>query len=59
MVGEYDMTCGKVEIEWFREHAPNGTVEILSNSAHLSWFEDPERYTNLVKRFVLSLNYNT
>lgn len=54
MVGEYDMTCGKVEIEWFREHAPNGTTEILSNSAHLSWFEDPERYTNLVKRFVLS-----
>ena len=59
MVGEYDMTCGKTEIDWFMKHAPNGTAEILPNSAHLSWFEDPERYTNLVKRFVLSLNYNT
>jgi proline iminopeptidase len=36
LVGEYDMTCGKFEQEWFDKHAPNGKTEILADSAHLS-----------------------
>ena len=49
------MTCGKHEQEWFDTHAINGRKEILNNSAHLSWFECPEKYTNLITRFVLDL----
>lgn len=52
IVGEYDMTCGMYEQEWFKEHAQNGTVKKLENSAHLSWFEYPEKYTELVTCFV-------
>ena len=55
IVGEYDMTCGKYEQEWFDAHAINGKKEILNNSAHLSWFEYPEKYTDLVTSFVLAL----
>ena len=55
IVGEYDMTCGKYEQEWFETYAINGRKEILNNSAHLSWFEHPEKYTDLVTGFVLSL----
>ena len=56
IVGEYDITCGKFEQEWFDKYAPNGTTNVLANSAHLSWFEHPQKYTNLVKKFVLSCN---
>lgn len=52
MVGEYDMTCGKFEQEWFADHVPDGKLHILSNSAHLSWFEHPEEYTELICDFV-------
>lgn len=55
IVGEYDMTCGKFEQEWFNKYAPNGRTELLANSAHLSWFEQPEQYTDLITHFVLSL----
>lgn len=55
IVGEYDMTCGKYEQEWFKEHAGDGIVHILANSAHLSWFECPEKYTELITRYVLAL----
>ena len=55
IVGEYDMTCGKYEQEWFVEHTSNGTLHILADSAHLSWFEHPEKYTELITNFVLSL----
>lgn len=55
VVGEYDMTCGKYEQEWFDTHAINGRKEILDNSAHLSWFECPKKYTDLIKSFVWSL----
>lgn len=54
IVGEYDITCGEFEQEWFDKHAPNGKTEILYKSAHLSWFEQPEKYTDLITRFVLS-----
>lgn len=52
LVGEYDMTCGSYEQEWFKKNVQNGTVRILENSAHLSWFEYPEKYTELVTCFV-------
>lgn len=55
IVGEYDMTCGKFEQKWFDKYAPNGKTEMLADSAHLSWFEQPEKYTDLITRFVLSL----
>ena len=55
LVGEYDMTCGKYEQEWFDAHARNGRREILKNSAHLSWFEYPEKYTELIMGFVLGV----
>ncbi len=52
IVGEYDMTCGKDEQAFFRQHAPNGRMSVLKNSAHLSWFEQPEKYTELISDFV-------
>lgn len=55
IVGEYDMTCGRFEQAWFDEHAPEGRRVILDNSAHLSWFEQPERYTGLITDFVSNL----
>lgn len=52
IVGEYDMTCGKHEQEWFCKHTKNGRITILENSAHLSWFEQPEKYTKLIYEFI-------
>lgn len=54
IVGEYDMTCGKFEQEWFAGHLPKGKIQILAGSAHLSWFEQPEKYTGLITDYVLS-----
>lgn len=57
LVGEYDMTCGKYEQEYFTAHAPKGSLHILADSAHLSWFEHPEEYTELIKDFVYSVSF--
>ena len=48
MVGEYDMTCGKYEQKYFSERAKNGKTVIIPNSAHLTWFEQPEKYTEII-----------
>jgi proline iminopeptidase len=53
IVGEYDMTCGEFEREYFKGHARNGTSETFNGCAHLSWFEEPEKYTGIITRFVL------
>lgn len=52
IVGEYDMTCGKYEQEYFRKHSLNGKIKILKGCAHLSWFEQPEKYTKLITDFI-------
>ena len=52
IVGEYDMTCGKPEQEWFCEHLRNGKMVTFANSAHLSWFEHPKLYTDTIVGFV-------
>lgn len=52
MVGEYDMTCGKYEQAYFREHSSNGKFEMLKDCAHLTWFEQPEKYTRLITDFI-------
>ena len=51
IVGEYDMTCGRYEQKWFADNAPNGRTEILSDCAHLTWFEQPEKYTDMIVKF--------
>ncbi|MDE6319885.1 MAG: alpha/beta hydrolase [Lachnospiraceae bacterium] len=48
------MTCGDYEREYFSKHAKNSRTEVLSGCAHLSWFEQPERYTELIYGFVRS-----
>ena len=48
IVGEYDMTCGKFEQKWFADNAPNSSTKILSDCAHLTWFEQPEKYTDII-----------
>ncbi len=48
IVGEYDMTCGKYEQKWFADNAPAGSTVILQDSAHLTWFEQPEKYTEII-----------
>ena len=48
IVGEYDMTCGRYEQKWFADNAPDGKTEILSGCAHLTWFEQPEKYTDII-----------
>jgi proline iminopeptidase len=55
IVGEYDMTCGEFEREFFTGHARNGTLEIFNGCAHLLWFEKPEKYTEMISRFVLNV----
>ena len=55
IVGEYDMTCGKYEQNYFDAHAGSGRTEILKNSAHLSWVEQPEIYTALIADFVAKM----
>ena len=55
IVGVYDMTCGKYEQQWFSKYTYNGRTEILADSAHLSWFEHPDKYTDLIMQFVLSV----
>ena len=54
IVSEYDMTCGDYEREYFSKHAKNSRTKVLSGCAHLSWFEQPERYTELIYGFVRS-----
>ncbi len=51
IVGEYDMTCGKFEQDRFANSAPNGRTVILPDCAHLTWFEQPEKYTDTIKMF--------
>ena len=51
IVGEYDMTCGKFEQKCFADSAPNGRTVIIPGSAHLTWFEQPEKYTEIIKAF--------
>ena len=51
IVGEYDMTCGKPEQEYFIQNAPLGRYEEFKGSAHLSWFERPEEYTKIITGF--------
>ncbi len=48
IVGEYDMTCGKYEQKWFADNAQNGSTVILPDCAHLTWFEQPEKYTDII-----------
>ena len=48
IVGEYDMTCGRYEQKWFADNAPDGSTEILLDCAHLTWFEQPEKYTDII-----------
>lgn len=55
IVGEYDMTCGKYEQDYFNKNTRAGKLEMLMNSAHLSWFEKPEEYTEIISKFVLNL----
>lgn len=55
IVGEYDMTCGKYEQNWFANNAPNGRTEILTDCAHLTWFEQPERYTDIIKKMLSAI----
>ena len=55
IAGEYDMTCGEYERRYFSEHASNGTLETFDGCAHLSWFEEPEKYTDTITRFALTL----
>ena len=48
IVGEYDMTCGKFEQQFFADNATNGRTVVLSDCAHLTWFEQPEKYTEII-----------
>ncbi|MBQ9461517.1 MAG: alpha/beta hydrolase [Clostridia bacterium] len=52
IAGEYDMTCGGYERKHFSQHAKFGNLETLLGSAHLSWFEQPEKYTKIIIDFV-------
>lgn len=54
IVGEYDMTCGNLEREYFAKRVKNGRTEIFDGCAHLSWFEQPEKYAELLRNFVKS-----
>lgn len=55
IVGEYDITCGKDQQEWFCKNSENGRFIMLEKSAHLSWVEYPQKYTQLIAEFVDSL----
>lgn len=52
IVGEYDMTCGKDQQEWFRKNSKNGRFIMLEKSAHLSWVEYPQKYTSIITEFI-------
>ncbi len=52
MVGEYDITCGKDQIEWFCKHSKNGKFVLLENSAHLSWMQVPDKYLSTIIEFM-------
>lgn len=52
IVGEYDMTCGRDQQEWFINHSSNGEFVCLKGSAHMSWMQNPEEYTALITDFL-------
>lgn len=58
IVGEYDMTCGKDQQEWFRKNSKNGRFIMLEKSAHLSWVEHPQKYTSIITEFIDSVDYS-
>ena len=57
IVGEYDMTCGKYEQKWFKKNAPAGKSEVIADCAHLTWFEQPEKYTDIIKTMLSAFIY--
>jgi proline iminopeptidase len=56
IVGEYDMTCRKDQQEWFCEHSANGQFIMLEKSAHLSWIQSPQKYTDIIFKFMDGIN---
>ena len=52
MVGEYDITCGKDQQDYFRNFSPNGTFRKFQNCAHLLWIQEPQAYTKEIFDFL-------
>ncbi len=56
MVGEYDITCGKDQQEYFRQFSPNGIIIKFQNCAHLLWIQQSQRYTKTILDFLDSVH---
>lgn len=51
--GSADPVTSPTEIARFRSDLPNGRIEIFEKSGHFPQLEEPERYTETVRGFVL------
>lgn len=52
LVGKYDPVCREKDRKYFREHAPQGKVVVMENSAHHPRLEDKETYLQAVFDFM-------
>ena len=52
MVGEYDITCGEEQQEYFIQNAPNRMFVEFENCAHLLWMQQPEVYIKTIVDFL-------
>lgn len=52
IVGEYDMTCGPDQQEWFIRNSANSKFVCLKDSAHMSWMQKTKEYTDIISEFV-------
>lgn len=52
--GTYDPVCCEYQREAFLDQIPNGEMVVFEHSAHFPRLEEAEKYTNVVKRFLLN-----
>jgi proline iminopeptidase len=49
--GRYDFNTSQDQLDAFKA-LPNGRVVTFENSAHLPWAEEPDRFADVIRRFV-------
>ncbi len=53
IVGRHDFITNVKMAEEMKRHIPNARLEVLENSGHFGHIEEPERFHQIIRRFVL------
>lgn len=55
LAGRHDRTCTVEAAEAIAAGLPDGRLEVLEDSGHMTYAEEPERYLDVVRRFLQSV----